>query len=173
MRALLVPLSAAALAAALFVPRSASAYERQWHAGASFGYMGGWNGPGHGFGGGLDLGYGVRDWLDVVGAVDVTYHPESKLVIPTVAAGVRFAFDVLQVVPHVGVLVGFGDMAPVGGAPAVNLARLDLAVPFGVDYQVSRSFTIGVAGRFQVLLANGTPSPMLGAFARATYIWGY
>jgi hypothetical protein len=169
MRALVVSLATAAV---LLAARPASAYERQWHAGASFGYLGGWNGPGHGFGGGLDIGYGVRDWLDVVGAVDVSYHPANKLVIPTVAAGVRFTFDFVQVVPHVGLLVGFGDMAPVGGLGG-NLARLDLAVPFGVDYQVSRSFTIGVAGRFQVLLANGTPSPMLGAFARATYVWGY
>lgn len=177
MRRLASIASAAALAAALLAPKPAAAYERQWHAGASLGYLGGWNGIGHGFGGGVDLGYGVRDWLDLVGAVDVSYHPSSKTVIPTVTAGVRFAFDVLQVVPHIGVLAGFGYQASTAGGCGVGVpcgaARLDLALPFGVDYQVSRSFTIGAGGRFQVLLLNGSASPMLGAFAHAAYTWGY
>jgi hypothetical protein len=173
MRKGLVPLASAALAAAILVVQPASAYERQWHAGLDVGYLGGWNAVGHGFGTGVNLGYGVKDWLDVVGAIDVSYHPSSKMVIPTVGAGVRFVFDVLQVVPHVGLLVGFGDQVITGGGTAGSAARMDLALPFGVDYQVSRSFTIGASGRFQVLLLNGCATPMLGAFARASYTWGY
>lgn len=171
----LVPLaSAAALAAAILTPAPASAYERQWHAGLDVGYLGGWNGVGHGFASGVNLGYGVKDWLDLAGAIDVSYHPSSKVVIPTVTAGVRFAFDVLQVVPHVGVMAGFGEQVITSGCGAsCSAARLDLAIPFGVDYQVSRSFTIGASGRFQVLLLNGSATPMLGAFARAQYTWGY
>lgn len=166
--------SAAVLTASLLVPSAAHAYEHQWHAGANLGYLGGWNGVGHGFGAGLDLGYGVRDWLDVVASADVSYHPSSKVVNPTFTAGVRFAFDVLQVVPHVGVLAGVADQAVTSGCVgSCNLARLDLAIPFGVDYQISRSFTIGAGGRFQLLLLNGPATPMLGAFARAQYTWGY
>src|SRR5262249_36090553 len=88
MRSRLPLLVAAGALVAMLASSTAHAYERQWHAGASFGYMGGWNGPGHGLGGGLDLGYGVRDWLDLVGAADVTYHPSTKLLVPTVTAGV-------------------------------------------------------------------------------------
>ncbi|MFT3776638.1 MAG: hypothetical protein QM820_65705 [Minicystis sp.] len=176
MRPRLALLASAALTATLLAPSAASAYEHQWHAGASFGYLGGWNGIGHGLGGGLDLGYGVRDWLDVVASADVSYHPSSKVVIPTFTAGVRFTFDVLQVVPHIGVLAGVADEAVTSGCGAgapCNAARLDLAIPFGLDYQLSRSFTIGAVGRFQVLLLNGSASPMLGAFVRAQYVWGY
>jgi hypothetical protein len=170
MRPRLSPLAFTLIATTLF-PRAAAAYEHQWHAGADLGYLGGWSGVGHGFGGGLHLGYGVRDWLDLTGAVDASYHPSSRTVLPTVTAGVRFTFDVLQVVPHVGVLVGFGDLVSTAGAG--SLARLDVAVPFGLDYQVNRSFTLGLAGKFQLLLANGPATPMLGAFARAQYVWGY
>ncbi len=105
--------------------------------------------PGHGLGGGLDIGYGVRDWLDVVASADVSYHPSSKIVLPTFTAGVRFAFDVLQVVPHIGVLAGVADQAITRAArPAcrATLARFDVAIPLGVDYKLSRSFTIGVGG---------------------------
>jgi hypothetical protein len=64
-------------------------------------------------------------------------------------------------------------VAGAGCAAGCSAAKLDLALPFGADYQVSRSFTVGAAGRFQVLLLDGAPTPMLGAFARAQYTWGY
>ncbi len=167
-------LASAALAAVLLASSSAAAYERQWHAGASFGYIGGWNGVGHGLGGGLDLGYGVKDWLDVTASLDVSYHPASKIVIPSGTAGVRFAFDVLQVVPYIGAEVGAAGAVLTSGCTAdCSAAKLAVALPFGVDYQLSRSFTIGASGRFQLLLLGGSATPMLGAFARAQYVWGY
>jgi hypothetical protein len=126
----------------------------------------------HGFGGGFDLGYGVKDWLDLVGAVDVAYYPSPQVLVPRAAGGVRFVFDVLQVVPHVGVLVGFADQVSVGPASG-HAPRLDLAVPFGADYQLSRSFTLGLGGRFDLMLASGSPAVNLGAFARVAYAWGY
>ena len=166
---------ALALAALLLVPSPASAYERQWHAGADLGTLGAWSGVGMGVSSGVHLSYGVRDYLDLTGAIDVSYHPSSAALISTGALGVRFVFDVLQVVPHLGLQAGVGDVAIVGSGCAVgcNAARFDLALPFGVDYQLSRSFTLGVAGKFQLLLANGPATPMLGVFARAVYVWGY
>ena len=161
--------SAAALAAALLAPTPAWAYENQWHAGADAGYLGGWNGLG------LDLGYGVRDWLDVTGSVDVSYHPAAQILVPSGTAGVRFVFDVVQVVPYLGAQAGVAGVLLLGsGCPTgCSLARLDLAVPFGADYQLSRSVTLGAAGRFQMLLLNGSATPMLGAFAKIQYVWGY
>ena len=167
--------SAAVLALAILAPARASAYENQWHAGADAGYVGGWNGVGSGVGAGIDLGYGVRDWLDVTGSVDVSYHPASRFLVPSATAGVRFVFDVLQVVPYVGAMGGVAGRIFAGTecTTVCSAARLDLALPFGADYQLSRSFTIGAAGRFQVLLLNGSPTPMLGAFAKVQYVWGY
>jgi opacity protein-like surface antigen len=166
---------AAVLAAALLVPSTAAAYEHQWHAGASFGYTGGWNGIGHGFGGGLDLGYGVKDWLDLTASLGVSAHPASTILVPSGTVGVRFAFDVVQVVPYIGAEIGAAGVVLTSGGcvSGCSLAKLDVAVPFGADYQLSRSFTIGAGGRFQLLLLNGSATPMLGAFARVQYIWGY
>ncbi len=168
-------LSAAVLAIAALAPSKADAYENQWHAGADAGYLGGWNGIGHGAALGIDLGYGVRDWLDVTGSLDVSYHPEQGLMVPTGTAGVRFVFDVLQVVPYVGAQVGAAGVIGVGSGctAGCSVARLDLALPFGADYQVSRSVTIGAAGRFQMLVLSGSATPMLGAFAKVQYVWGY
>ena len=38
---------------------------------------------------------------------------------------------------------------------------------------VSRRFSVGVAGRFQLLLLGESPWMLLGAFARAEYVWGF
>jgi hypothetical protein len=162
------------LAGAMLVSSNASAYERQWHVGANLGYIGGWNGLGHGVGGGVEVGYGVLDWLEVTGELDVSGHPATKILVPSGTVGVRFVWDVLQIVPYVGVLAGGAGVLQLGTAcPNCGAAKLDLTVPFGLDYEVTRSVRIGVGGRFALLLFNGSPTPMLGVFARAAYVWGY
>ena len=50
------------------------------------------------------------------------------------------------------------------------------SVPFGLDYQLSRSFALGVAGRYHLLfgsLGEASPAQYLTVFARAEYIWGF
>lgn len=131
MRAVATLLSAAALALALLAPSLASAYENQWHAGAEAGYLGGWSGVGSGAGGTLNLGYGVRDWLDVTGSVDLSYHPASRILLPSGSAGVRFVFDVVQVVPYVGAQVGAAGVLITNHACSAgcSAARLDWRCP--------------------------------------------
>src|SRR5262249_15371078 len=114
-RLALLPALALAPALALLLPSTASAYERQWHVGASFGFVGAWNGVGPGAAGGLDGGYGVLDWLDLTASVDFAGFPGTKLFVPSGTAGVRFVFDVLQVVPYVGVEAGGAGAIVVGG----------------------------------------------------------
>jgi hypothetical protein len=166
-------------AAALLAPARAAAAEAQWHVGGSVGYAALFNPSLHGFGGGLHLARGLNDVFNFMAAADVTYHPSGKVLIPSAAVGATAAFDVFQVVPYVGLLVGAADQATlapgcgVGSAPRCHALRLDLEVPFGADYQVSRSFVIGLAGRLQVFLANGSPSATLGPFVRAEYVWGF
>ena len=166
--------AAGASAAFLASAAPAHAFEREWHLGGSIGYAPLFNPSLHGLGGGGHLARGMTDSFNLVGELDVTYHPAGKLVIPSAAVGGTFNFDVLQVVPYVGALIGVADEAVVSGCSAsCNAVKLNLEVPFGADYQVSRSFSIGLAGRLQVFLANGPASVTVGPFFRAEYTWGY
>jgi hypothetical protein len=47
-------------------------------------------------------------------------------------------------------------------------------VPFGLDYSISRSFAVGVGGRYQLLIggSNGLEHGLTGLL-RAEYVWGY
>jgi hypothetical protein len=167
-----------AAAAALLLPARASAYEGEWHASAGVGYLGGWRGHGpgfgglslgHGFGGGLELGYDAKDWAGLFVAADASYHPSSKVTLPSGVLGFKLRFDVLRVIPYIGVHVGFAGAIQ----PSVDpLGYVNFGVPFGFDYQINRSFTVGVAGKFQILGGHGSVVPMMGAMARVAYVWG-
>jgi hypothetical protein len=60
------------------------------------------------------------------------------------------------------------------GQPGCLATRLGVSFPVGLDYQLSRSVALGVAGRYHLLFlgSNGVTSA-LTAFARVEYIWGY
>jgi opacity protein-like surface antigen len=184
----------ALVAAALLVPSVADAYERQWHAGVSLGYAylstevpteGPTEGPtteaaGHGFGGGLHLTYGINDMFNVMAELDLTAHPSGSLLAGSASAGVSYVVDILQVVPYVGLMAGGYDLwttsGPCGaeGLPSCHSGRLGGSIPFGLDYTVTRSFTIGFAGRYHLLfLGPGSVEQMFTAFARAELVWGY
>jgi hypothetical protein len=176
-------LSAALVAAALvLVPSFASAFERQWHAGADVGYnallfQGGR--VGHGVGGGLHLAYGITDAWNLLGEFNTTYHPSGRFLLAGGGAGVGYVVDILQWVPHVGAVIGASDIANTGAQcstpkhAACNSAWATLAIPFGIDYTISRSFSVGLGGRYQLLLSHVGLVNAIGAFARVEYLWGY
>lgn len=166
--------------AALCASGSAAAYEKQWHVGADFGYaalLGATTS--HGFGGGLHLGYGITDYLNLIAEVNTTWHPYAQWTVLTGTVGAAYVVDVLQWVPYVGATIGPGGLLSSDKQCGLAIEepchafRLAIDIPFGLDYQVSRSFTVGVAGRFQLLLLGHSPWETLGAFARAEYVWGY
>jgi hypothetical protein len=167
-------------AAALLAPARAEAYEHQWHAGVSLGYAALFGATtSHGFGGGMHLAYGVNDWLNLMAEINATAHPYAQWTVVSGAFGASYVFDVLQWVPWVGAafgpagLVSTDKQCGIAVAEPCTAFRLNLEIPFGLDYQVSRSFNVGVTGRFQLLLLGSTPWTTLGAFARAEYTWGY
>jgi hypothetical protein len=178
---LLAALPALALgAAALLASRQAAAFERQWHAGASFGYAAlfGAN-TSHGFGGGLHLAYGVNDMVNLLADIDATAHPYAQWTVVSGGLGAAYVFDVARFVPWGGVEVGPAGLVSTDPKCGMAVAepctafRFNVAVPFGIDYAVNRSFNVGLGGRFQVLLLGYTPWETLGVFARAEYVWGY
>jgi hypothetical protein len=167
-------------AAALLAPGRAAAYERQWHFGASFGYDALFGGStAHGFGGGVHLAYGLNDMFNLIAEIDATAHPTGPWTVVSGAVGAAYVLDVLQWVPWVGAEVGPAALVALDSKCGLSTLepcaafRVNLAIPFGIDYQVSRSFNIGLSGRFQLLLLGSTPWETLGGFARAEYVWGY
>jgi hypothetical protein len=85
------------------------------------------------------------------------------------AVGVGYVFDVLQWVPYVGALVGAADII----TPSGSSVRLNLQVPFGLDYSISRSVAVGVGGRYQMLIGGAGLEHGLTGLLRAEYVWGY
>jgi hypothetical protein len=173
--------SAFGLALALFVPREAGAFERQWHAGAGLAYAALVNPAGavlHGFGGGVHLTYGLSDTVNLLVLADATVHPAityksepvEGVVLAGGSVGFSYVFDVLQWVPYLGATAGvYYEAGPTTGGP-----RLGLQLPFGLDYQLSRSFAIGAAGEYKLLFLDvAGPSQRISAFLRAEYIWGF
>jgi hypothetical protein len=172
----------AVLATIGLVPKLASAYERQWHAGAALGYalQGDASGLANGFGGGLHLAYGLNDTFNAMLDVDATYHPGNKLVLGSATAGVGYVFDVLRWVPYIGLMAGAYDVFNTSGAcggpsqPHCVATHLGAAIPAGLDYQLSRSVAVGGQVKYNLLfLGSDAPAHYLTVFARAEYTWGW
>jgi hypothetical protein len=170
-------------AAALLAPRPAEAFERQWHLGVDLGggvLLG--TKAALGFGGGVHAAYGVNDMWNLVGALETYAYPGAQAVLAGGDVGVTYLVDVLQWVPYLGVTLGAYDLASYApgcgagtGAPCHAL-RLGGGVPFGLDYTVSRSLTVGGGGKFQVLYGPGATQLFLQhieMFARVSYVFGY
>jgi opacity protein-like surface antigen len=171
---------AASVTAFLACPETASAYERQWHAGGSLGYalIAVNEETYHGLGGGLHLTYGLNDVFNAMLQVDFTTYPGNELVIGSAAVGVGYVVDILEWVPYIGLMAGgyqlsfFGDVCDAPEADCSS-TMFGLSVPFGIDYLFTRSFAMGVQGRYHLLLSPDGAASYLTAFARAEYIWGW
>ncbi|MFO0755525.1 MAG: hypothetical protein U0359_03490 [Byssovorax sp.] len=149
----------------------------------------------HGLGGGLHLTYGLTDAFNLMIEADVSGHFDRAAVTTSAGkiesaaqdgalftrggVGVGYVFDVLQWVPYVGLVAGAADIIDLGAACGAGTStpchdlRFDLAVPFGLDYNLSRSFSIGAGGRYQMLISGQPLAHALGGFVRAEYVWGY
>ncbi len=162
------------LGASVLTARPAAAYERQWHVGGTFGYSAllGATRP-HGFGGGLHVAYGINDTFNLVAELNTTAYPLGRLNVLQGAVGAHYIIDVLRWVPYFGLLAGAADfMSLDAGCVVCHKPKLTFEIPFGIDYQVTRAFTVGVAGRFNLYLV-GDVKMQMGAFAKAEYVWGY
>ena len=166
----------AASAAALLVEAPAQAVEHQWHFGVDVGYAQRLSPDAPGFGGALYTKYGMNDWINLVAELSTSDHPALSQVVFGGRVGVEYVFDVLRWVPYVGALAGGSTVLTTttscAGAACLS-PRLDLEVPFGLDYQVSRSFALGAVGKIDALVGVGSPVVIAGGFARAEYFFGF
>lgn len=175
------PTTAALIAAALALalPAGAAAHERTWHVGGSLGFAQLFGGPSAaGFGAGAHVAYGLNDMFNVMGALHVTAHPYARWVIVGGGVGAGWLVDTFEWVPYVGGLAGLAEIISVNPLCGASIAepcqamRVNLEVPFGLDYRFTRRFTAGVAGRLQLLLLGDVPWLTLGVFARAEVTFG-
>ncbi len=171
--------SAAIVAAVAFAPRTARAYEHQFHLGGSFGYVGivGDNSA-SGLGGRINFDYGITDAINLMTRAEMVSYPKLGVVVPSGAVGIGYVIDILQWVPYFGAMAGVADVwtascPTTGKVICSHLPKLDLEIPAGLDYLVSRRVAIGALGRYQLLLLNGNAVNSFGGFLRVEYIWGF
>ncbi len=137
-------------------------------------------------GGGLGLHYtyGLSDAFNFVAEgtgsivalkqhLDQPTSPHTRpSTLSSLAVGVVYVLDVLRWVPYGGLLAG-GYMLTGG---TLDKATFDggVQVALGVDYQVTRSFSAGLALRQHMLLTDLSTYPTYTtAFLRLEYVWGW
>lgn len=102
---------------------------------------------------------------------DKTPHTRPTTV-SHVAAGVGYVLDVLSYVPYAGLLVG--GYALGGGTLDTTLYLPGFEIALGLDYKLTRKWTVGLAVRQTAFLAKTSTYPSYtNAFMRFEYVWGF
>jgi hypothetical protein len=169
---------------ALAWARPALAVERQQHLGASLGgTVMSTNGGGSPFGwnAGLHYTYGLWDAVNFVVEADASGFPLGTApknpapepgFVATGGVGLMYVFDVMRWVPYAGGIAGAGYLA--GGWLTSPLVTPDVQLAVGLDYQVSRSFTVGGAYRQHFFLSQMNTYPEFTSLGlRVEYVWGW
>ena len=132
----------------------------------------------------LHYAYGITDQLNFMGEAsssivaakqkqdDATSPHTRPAEVDNVSAGVGYVIDVIRYVPYVGVLAAGYRLG--GGTLDKSLFVGGVELALGLDYQLSRSFAIGVAGRQHMLLTKMSTYPTYTtAVLRVEYMWGF
>jgi opacity protein-like surface antigen len=173
-----------ACACTLAAAQSASAYERQQH----FGLAGGGvlsDTDSAKTRAGIDLGlhytYGVTDafnFVAEVGAAALTAQDVSKApppqpgMVATGGVGATYVFDVVRWVPYAGALIGPAYFANARVTHPFWTPDAQLAV--GLDYELSRSWAVGVEYRQHLFFTKMSTYPEFTTLGlRFEYVWGW
>jgi len=177
-------LIAAAIVPALGVARRADAYERQQHfgvtTGASFMTTNGGSSPA-GWNLGLHYTYGLWDAVNLVVEADTSGFstgpggktpPPEPTVVATGGIGAAYVFDVLRWVPYVGGIAGAGYFT--GGYVKPAFATPDLQLAAGLDYEITRSWAVGISYREHFFVTEMNTYPAFATVGlRFEYVWGW
>jgi len=182
-------LGVAAAALALLGARSAAAFEHQHHLGGGGGLtllkIDDKSTLDVGAGLGVHYAYGITDQFNLMaeGTSSIVALNEARgPAIPTtrpgavdsLALGLSYVFDVTQWVPYAGVLAG--GYALSGGSLGPGSVKLGAGAQLaaGLDYQLSRTFALGVAYRQHFIATDLSTYPTYATvFLRAEYVWGW
>jgi hypothetical protein len=135
----------------------------------------------HPSGGGLAVEgtWGLNDWLWLRGTVFYTAQaargdeaaglPSGAISVGGAFVGLRYAFDVLRVIPYVD--GGVGALFS-GGAGQARRVDLGVEVGIGFDYLYSRRLTFGLMVRYHAFTTNIEQIPVyLYAGPRVALVW--
>jgi hypothetical protein len=172
------------LGCALALPGEALAVERQQHLGVSAGgTVMSTNGGTTPFGWnlGLHYTYGLWDAVNLVVEADasgfgVGTAPKNPAPEPGIVAtggvGLMYVFDVLRWVPYAGGIAGAGYFG--GGWLGSPFVTLDLQLAAGLDYQITRTWTVGAAYRQHFFVTEMSTYPEFTSVGlRFEYVWGW
>ncbi len=181
-------LSLALLAAVALVPSTAAAVERQHHLGLgpSLAILKVDDKSTLSVGGGATLhyAYGLNDQFNVIGELGSAVValnqqqdlPESPRTRPArldhASVGLGYVIDILTWVPSLSAQLGVHHLS--GGTLDSSLVLPSAQLGLGLDYQLSRSFAVGVAARQHFLLTKMADYPSYTtATLRFEYMWGF
>ncbi len=130
---------------------------------------------------GLHYTYGLWDAVNFVVEADASAFPlgtapknpaPEPAVVATGGVGLMYVFDVLRWVPYAGGIAGVGYFG--GGYLSQSLVIPDAQLAVGVDYELTRSWTVGAAYRQHFLLTQMNTYPELTSVGlRFEYVWGW
>ncbi|MBW2527873.1 MAG: hypothetical protein JRI23_27070 [Deltaproteobacteria bacterium] len=182
-RLLPLPCATAVVVAAWLAPSSAHATEEQWRLGVdgTYAVAGLPEATAAGLGGGIHGTYGLTDAFNLRVNADVTAFPlpePSRLAwMWNTTAGLEYVIDILDWVPILGLLAGPVGLYRQGDGQVVpdsHHTYFALEIPLGLGYQITPEFTLGLEGRYRMLLIGSDVGPIncLGTHLRAEYVWG-
>jgi hypothetical protein len=146
----------------------ASAFERQWHAGADVGMATLFSGEGSTYlAGGGHLAYGLSDAFNAMLEIDASPHPNLQKTVYSTGLGVAYTLDVTRWVPYAGLLAGGYQIVGTSGRSALGA---QLAI--GIDYQFKRNLAAGLQFRFHEIL-TGNATAYATTLLRIEYLWGF
>jgi hypothetical protein len=133
---------------------------------------------------GLHYTYGINDQFNFMAEMngsivalnqeqDTSTTPRTRPAqVGHATAGIGYVIDVLRLVPYIGVLVGGYSLT--GGTLDNPLLLPGVELALGLDYQLSRHWAIGLAGRQHLLLTKISTYPSYTTLMlRFEYMWGF
>jgi hypothetical protein len=85
--------------------------------------------------------------------------------------GLGYVFDVLTWVPYAGLLLGAYDLS--GGTIQGTKLMAGVDIALGLDYRLTPTFTVGVAGRQHLMAEMSTYPSFTQLLARIETTWGW
>jgi hypothetical protein len=175
--------AAASLAAIALTPARADAAEGLKSVGVQAGFSGvtGSEGQFGGYGGAVAGTFGLGDTFALIGNASFTSNQVTatggRSLVASQAIGLRYALDVIQFVPYVGVLAASYELT--GGGLATPQYKFGAQIALGVDYLVSRKWLVGLELRTHalpndILSSPSNPTPFyMTSFVKLEYVWGW